>query len=270
MGNLLVSRLLIPIVALLCLILFVLRPGGVEGPSPPAVNQTGSGFDHGLWSEILSEIRKSDGTIDFAAVRTAKPKLDRYLGTLRAASPLSSPHRFRERSSRLAYYLNAYNATLVNLIAQHCPVLSIGDIYWADGLFWRVSVRIGEASVTLTDLETNRIEPLVTNDPRIRFAMYRGSVSSPMLQEKAFEGKTMDDQLGRIVQFATKDKRFVDIGEKTVALNPLFFWNRLEFGDFQTWLHRYGVEVGDRPHFVKAPYDDTVSEWNQSCSGYKR
>ena len=268
MSKLLVSRFLIPLVAVICAVLFVLRPGGVDGPAPPAVQQQGQGFDHQLWTDILSKIRRPDGTVDFEAVRQAKPQIQRYLGSLRASSPLSAPHRFRERTGRLAYYLNAYNATLVNLIAEHCPVASPADIYWADGVFWRVSVLIGEATVTLTDLETNRIEPLVLSDPRVAFAIYRGSESSPLLQEKAFDAGSLDQQLTRIAQQASSDERFVKIDGNTVSLNPIFYWNKMDIGDFQTWLSRYGVTVGNDVQFVQAPYNERLSEWKETCSGY--
>ena len=269
MTKLLSSKFLIPLVAVICAVLFVLRPGGVDGPTPPPVAQTGKGFNHQPWTDILAKIRRPDGSVDFDAVRASQADINKYLGALRASSPLSAPHRFRERSGRLAYYLNAYNATLVNLIAQHCPVTSTSDVYWADGLFWRVSVLIGEASLTLTDLETNHIDPLVMADPRVAFAIYRGSVSSPLLQERAFDGATLDSQLTTIVRLATKDERFVKLSGKTALLNPIFFWNRLDIGDFQTWLNRYGTEVSSEVNFVQADYDTTVSEWKETCSGYQ-
>ena len=269
MNKLLSSRFLIPLVALICGVLFMLRPGGVDGPSPAAVAQEGKGFSHDLWTDILTKIRRPDGTVDFDAVRAAQPELDRYLGTLRGSSPLSAPHRFRERSGRLAYYLNAYNATLVNLIAHHCPLVSPSEIYWADGIFWRVSVLIGEARVTLTDLETNRIDPLVLTDPRVGFAIYRGSVSSPLLQERAFDGPSLDRQLTAIARAASNDERFVKVSGTTVSLSPVFFWNKSHIGDFQTWLSRYGKEVGNDSDFVQAPYDARISEWDKTCSGYR-
>lgn len=269
MGNLLVSRFLIPLVTVICICLYILRPGGVDGPTPPPVPQPGKGFDHSLWTDILAKIRRPDATVDFGAVRAAQSDLDQYLGALRASSPLSAPHRFRDRSNRMAYYLNAYNATLVNLLAANCPMRSPNDLYWADGLFWRVSVLIGEKRVTLTQLETNRIEPLVLADPRARFAVFRGNRSTPLLQQEAFDGQRLDEQLNKIVRLASKDERFVQNEGKTVSLHPLFFWNKLEFGDYQTWLHRYGVEVDSRANFVEITYDDRVNEWQDTCSGYK-
>ena len=144
---------------------------------------------------------------------------------------------------------------------------SPADIYWADGVFWRVSVLIGEATVTLTDLETNRIEPLVLSDPRVAFAIYRGSESSPLLQEKAFDAVSLDQQLTRIAQQASSDERFVKIDGNTVSLNPIFYWNKMDIGDFQTWLSRYGVTVGNDVQFVQAPYNERLSEW-RDLPGY--
>ena len=70
---------------------------------------------------IIAKVRRPDGTIDYRAVRESKDELDNYLGALRASCPRSTPHRFRDRESRLAYYLNAYNAYALSILAHALP-----------------------------------------------------------------------------------------------------------------------------------------------------
>jgi hypothetical protein len=69
MGRLLLSRIFVPIVAILCATFFILRPAGVDGPMPEAIPQVAKGFDHQLWSNFISKVRKADGRIDFGSVR---------------------------------------------------------------------------------------------------------------------------------------------------------------------------------------------------------
>ena len=82
MGRLLLSRIFVPDVAILCATFFILRPAGVDGPMPEAIPQAAKGFDHQLWSTLISKIRKPDGRVDFAAVRTNQDDLDKYLDLL--------------------------------------------------------------------------------------------------------------------------------------------------------------------------------------------
>ena len=270
MGRLLLSRVFVPFVAILCGTFFFLRPAGIDGPMPEPVAQTGKGFDHQPWSNILLKIRKPNGRIDFAAVRENEVNLQTYLGALRAACPRSTPHRFRDRDSRLAYYLNAYNAIALSILSNHCPMKTPSELYWADGVYWRLGVMLGELRTTLTTLESERLEPLILRDPRVRFAVFRGTVDAPLLQTKAFEPETLDDQLDELTASALKLSEFVRRTENEVRLNALFFWHKQEFGDFQTWFKTQGLDFEDEVQFVVDDYDDALVEYENSCSGFVR
>ena len=268
MGRLLLSRIFVPVVALLCVTFFILRPAGVDGPMPDPIPQTAKGFDHQQWSNFILKIRKADGRIDFAAVRDHQGELDRYLGTLRAACPRSTPHRFRDRDSRLAYYLNAYNAIALRILSDHCPMKTPSELYWADGMYWRLGVIIGEMKTTLTGIESERLESLVLRDPRVRFALFRGTVDAPFLQTEAFEPSKLDEQLNAVTQRALTLPEFVRREGNVVTLNPLFFWHKQEFGDFQYWFKISGLEFEDDVKFLADEYDDAVVEYKNTCTAF--
>lgn len=270
MGRLLLSKVFVPIVALLCVTFYLLRPSGIDGPMPDAVPQLGKGFDHQPWTRIIAKVRRPDGTIDYRAVRESKDELDNYLGALRASCPRSTPHRFRDRESRLAYYLNAYNAYALSILAMHCPMTSPSDLYWADGVYWRLGILVGESRTTLTTLESERIEPLVLRDPRVRFALFRGTVDAPLLQTTAFEAATLEAQLEEITKLALTRAEFVSELDDKVVLNPLFFWHKQEFGDFHTWFKSRGIDYEAAKQFSSDVYDDTISEYEKTCSAFGR
>lgn len=270
MGRLLLSRIFVPIVAILCVTFYILRPAGIDGPTVESVPQLGKGFDHQLWSTFIRKVRKADGRVDFAAVRAHQEDLDQYLGSLRAACPRSTPHRFRDRDSRLAYYLNAYNAIALRVLSDHCPMKTPSELYWADGMYWRIAVIIGEMKTTLTGIESERVEPLVLRDPRVRFALFRGTVDAPLLQTEAFEPAKLEAQLDALTQSALESTDFLHRDGMNVTLNPLFFWHKLEFGDFQTWFRTKGLKFEDGVKFVADEYDDTVADHGTTCTAFKR
>ena len=261
------SRLLVPTAAILCCVFVYFRPGGIEGPRYPTVAmESVKGFDHGNWSKLLERVRKGDGLVDFEQVRTHHSLLKKYLGQLRLMSPVSAPHRFRNRNDRLAYYLNAYNALMLAVLVENCPLEQPSDMYWSDGLYWRVSFLLGEIEVTLSELESERIEGLRYRDPRVRFALFRGNQSSPLLQTQAFKGETLDRDLNTIVERALDSERFLKAEPNLVSLNPLFFWYKSEIGDFTTWLKKFGKTVKGDVIFVKMPPASHVAEFGTTCS----
>ena len=128
------------------------------------------------------------------------------------------------------------------------------DLYWADGVYWRLGILVGESRTTLTTLESERIEPLVLRDPRVRFALFRGTVDAPLLQTTAFEAATLEAQL-EIASCLTRAE-FVSELEDKVVLNPLFSWHKQEFGDFHTWFKSRGIDYEAAKQFSSDVYDD--------------
>src|SRR6266446_9482870 len=63
-----------------------------------------------LWTGVLTRYVDDAGRIDFAALAKDLADLDRVVAFVAAVDPLSQPQRFPDRSSRLAFYINAYNA----------------------------------------------------------------------------------------------------------------------------------------------------------------
>ena len=123
---------------------------------------------------------------------------------------------------------------------------------------------------TLTGIESERIEPLVLRDPRVRFALFRGTVDAPLLQTEAFVATKLDDQLNEVTQSALKLTEFVSRDGSTVTLNPLFFWHKQEFGDLQTWFRTKGLKFEDGVKFVADEYDDAVVDHETTCKAFKR
>ena len=140
---------------------------------------------------------------------------------------------------------------------------SPSDLYWADGVYWRLGILVGESRTTLTTLERERIEPLVLRDPRVRFALFRGTVDAPLLQTTAFEAATLEAQLEEITKLALTRAEFVSELEDKVVLNPLFSWHKQEFGDFHTWFKSRGIDYEAVKQFSSDVYDDTISEYEK-------
>ena len=108
---------------------------------------------------------------------------------------------------------------------------------------------LGEIEVTLSELESERIEELRYRDPRVRFALFRGTQSSLSCKRKHFEGETLDRDLNTIVEKSARIGAVFQDRAQLGQFQPLFFWYKSEIGDFTTWLKKFGKTVKGGCHF---------------------
>ena len=93
------TKLLIPLAAVIFVVLYWFRPGSVDGPRPEPVSPAGKSFSHQAFQKVLTAVVSKSGEVDYGALKANPKDLDRYLGMIRAVSPLNAPHRFRSNES---------------------------------------------------------------------------------------------------------------------------------------------------------------------------
>ncbi len=84
-----------------------------------------SGFGYADWSELLAAVVTAGGKVDYEVLRERRASLAAFVGRLGEASPESDPARFPTLASRLAYWINAYNAVTIRGILREYPTTSI-------------------------------------------------------------------------------------------------------------------------------------------------
>src|SRR6476646_1457697 len=77
---------------------------------PPTVSAADAVSPDRAWANVLSRFVDDKGRIDFAGMAKDRHDLDVYVAWLAKVSPVSQPASFPTPESRLAYYINAYNA----------------------------------------------------------------------------------------------------------------------------------------------------------------
>ncbi len=236
---------------------FVLRPGGVEGPRPPPVPATGRGFEHEALDEVLRQGIKPDGRVDYAGLRAAPAALDAYLGRLRATSPTSAPHRFPTEADRVAYYLNAYNALALAAARDRCPLRSVHELYLWGGFFWRVGFLLGEAPITLSALESERLRAAAPLDLPVVFGLARATRGYPPLAREAYHPERLRAQFDAQVERTLRDPRFVRREGDVLRLSRFFEWYARDLGaDPATFIRKRAPDlVPEKPEVVYEEVD---------------
>jgi hypothetical protein len=166
------------------------------------------------------------GLVDYPALR-ADARLDAYLATLaridlREAAP----------ATRLAYWINTYNAVTLKLMTESWPVVSILKLH--DGKPWdRPLFTPHGADVALS---LNQIEHEIVRrefaEPRIHFALVCAAVSCPPLRSEPYVAERLEEQLEDQTRSFLRDRRrnLYDRDAHRLHLSALFDWYAVDFG----------------------------------------
>lgn len=163
------------------------------------------------WARVLDAHVDDRGRIDFGGIARAPSDLDAYVARVGAVSPESSPGSFPTPESRLAYYLNSYNAlAMYNAIQAGIPE-SLGGMKFR--FFYRDRLVMGGERISLYALESDRIRPL--GDPRIHFALNCMVRGCPRLPRVPFEASRLEEQLDSAARLFFDEGRNVELDAKT-------------------------------------------------------
>ncbi|MFQ5511415.1 MAG: DUF547 domain-containing protein [Candidatus Krumholzibacteriia bacterium] len=210
---------------------------GHTGRIQPAASgiDTGAAEAHEALSAVLRK-HVREGGVDYAAL-CGDARLPAYLARVAATDPGAIP----DADSRLAFWLNAYNAFTLQVICDNYPVGSINDLHFG-GLYvgsltnktiWdREFIVINGEELSLNDIE-HKIVRRRFGDPRAHFALVCASKSCPALRAEAFEGQTLGEQLDEQARlfFSEEQKNHFDIENKTAHLSRILDWYAGDFGD---------------------------------------
>ena len=192
---------------------------------------------------IVLEKFVQDGLVDYAGLKAAPADLHAYLDA--AAGVKEGQFEKWTRPQQLAFLINIYNASTLQLVADHYPVKSIKKI---GGLFtnpWSLPVvRLWGQTNSLDWLEHEIIRARYT-EARIHFALVCAARGCPPLRREPFVGARLEEQLndqGRIFLAQTAKNRF-DVASGTLHLSPIFKWFHDDFaaevGSVQAFVRRF-------------------------------
>ncbi|MEE8409115.1 MAG: DUF547 domain-containing protein [Myxococcota bacterium] len=201
---------------------------------PPAEPKACGKVDHthAVWTDILST-HVEDGWVDYKSLESkTRPKLQRYLDQL--AGVCGSDLRGWSKEQRLAFWINAYNAFMVDLVLRNYPLQSIRKIGTLPMAAFRdnfIPIDLGNGRMmALNDIE-HEILRKKFDEPRIHFGLVCASKSCPALRSEAYIAakidQQLDDQARQFIADASKNR--VDLSSHTLHLSKIFEWFREDF-----------------------------------------
>jgi hypothetical protein len=214
------------------------RPAGVVGRAATA----GPAFSHAELDRVLARFVDEQGLVDYAGLAKEPADLERYHLSLETYSPDSHADLFPTTEDALAYWINAYNGSVLSIVIAYYPIASVTDVTAPFplglvndklGFFVLQKVTLGGEETSLYSLESSVIRGRF-RDPRIHFALNCGSRGCPRLPREAFTGPQLDAQLDRAARgfFAEERNLRIDHEERVVWLSSILDWYDDDFLDW--------------------------------------
>ena len=192
-----------------------------------------------------------DGYVYYLALKKERPAFDRYVASLDVPSARVESWQKPEQA---AFWINAYNALVLRTVIDAYPIRGAssqypaGSIRQIPGAFDSRKFRVGGASLTLDEIEKDRIVPL--GDARLVLALGRGAIGSPRLHSEAYRGNLLEQQLADVVRECAERSTCikVDRDRGILQVSPIVSWREPLFVDtfaaegMKMWPNRSPIE----------------------------
>jgi hypothetical protein len=182
--------------------------------------------------DTLLDLYVRDGLVYYRALRSDRARFGRYVASL--DMPRATLEKW-PRPRQLAFWINAYNAFVIDTVLDHYPIRGRAAEYPANsirqipGAFEKLPHRAAGRTITLDEIEKTILPGF--EDPRVFLALGRGSVGGGRLVSAVYTGDQIDRQLQNVAaECVTRQEcARVDVGGATVAVTPIFSWRQAEF-----------------------------------------
>lgn len=235
--------------------------------SGPKLEGTGTTSpSHQIWTDLLQKHVNKAGEVDYKGFIKDKAKLEKYLDALSSTPPDKNTWSEEEQ---LAYWINAYNAFTVKLIADNYPVKSIQDLHptfkipLINTVWHKKFFKIGGEDASLDQIE-HKILRKEFDEPRIHFAVNCASISCPPLRNEAYEAGKLERQLEEQGRSFINNPKYNKISADRVEISKIFSWFKGDFtkdGSLIEFLNRYAkVKIKDSAKVNHMDYNWDLNE----------
>lgn len=150
--------------------------------------------DYRAWGELLSKYYDPAQGMNYKDLKANDKKTLDGLRRQMAQVDLT----MLSRPDQLAYWINLYNISTVNVVVEGYPIQSIRDLSTdplvRQNVFKKDSVLTRKGPMSLNDVENEKIRESF-KDPRIHFAINCAAKSCPPIRPEPYTGAEISNQL---------------------------------------------------------------------------
>lgn len=200
--------------------------GVIEKAMKPAVSF------YSKYAEVLKDFVDDKGMVDYTTLRRQRLKLKAVLREFENLD--SNEYRAWTKENKISFWINAYNIQMLKIITDNYPIQSSrilrlypgwgpNSILHIKGIWTDYKFLVMDEEFTLSEID-KRFFRKEFDDPRIYFALSRGSLSSPPLRNEPYYGyrlnKQLDEQVKRFLSSPLALQ--IDTEKQRVYLSSLF------------------------------------------------
>ncbi len=204
--------------------------GAAYWASPQSLN-----FDYTLYSGILKAYVDDSGMVNYKQLKANRTNLDTFVQAMADLDPKQLAKW--DEQTRLAFYINAYNALTLKAIIDNYPIKASwlksrvypkNSIRQIPGVWKKIKFGVAGQQVTLDHIE-HKILRKKFHEPRIHMALVCAAMGCPPLRNEPYLPAKLD------VQLSDQSRRFLKPPEKfrlvdnTLYLSPIFKWFGKDF-----------------------------------------
>ncbi len=192
---------------------------------------------HQNFDFLLKKYVSKNGTVNYKDFLKDKSKFKVYLNLLSKINVSNLP-----LNQQMAFWINAYNASTIDLILSNYPLKSIKNIY--GGKVWDMPLQyqFEGKTTTLNDIENKKLLQNF-NDARIHFAINCAAKSCPKLSNKAFTALNLEKTLTANTQDFINNTNQNKFSDSKVLLSQIFNWFKPDFvkaeGSVNAFVNKY-------------------------------
>ncbi len=226
----------------------------------------GKAPSHEIWNNLLKKNVTADGKVNYKGFIKDSVEFNKYLKLLTNNPPNEKTWSVNEQK---AFWINAYNAFTIKLIAKYYPIKSIKEIGSSIQIPfvntpWDVKfIFIGKEKMDLNNIEHGQLRKKF-DDPRIHFAIVCASKSCPALLNEVYDPAKLDQQLDNQAKVFLKDTSRNKVSATNPQLSKLFDWYKMDFtknGSLIDFLNKYTpVKINTNAKITHLDYDWNLNE----------
>ncbi len=194
-------------------------------------------FSNEDYAFILETYVNEEGRVDYKKLKADRSRLDTYIASMGDLDP--KVYDAWCEKTRIAFWVNAYNARTLQLILDHYPIKSSwtksflypkNSIRQIDAAWTGFPFKVMGRERTLDTIE-HQILRREFKEPRIHVALVCAANGCPFLRTEPYEPERLDGQLDEQARtFLKRRHNFrIDTGRERIGLSSIFKWFGADF-----------------------------------------
>jgi hypothetical protein len=137
------------------------------------------------------------------------------------------------RKEQLAYWLNLYNVTVLDVLVQQYPERDLKkELVGKKSFLDEKILNVAGVPLSLNDIQYTILAGNYDNDPRIMYGLYQGNIGGPNIRKRAYSGENVDRFLQDNAEEFVNSNRGTAADEDTFEVSTLYQRNSQYFPSF--------------------------------------